>query len=83
MFISALDPVEVSHLVNRIEVLLKDKFKLMSFSIPFDDLSILDYFSKKYDIMNLEYNEIGATFKAGVSLEDAGRYAQYEVKSND
>lgn len=83
MFISALDPVEVSHLVNRIEVLLKDKFKMMNFSIPFDDLSILDYFSKKYDIMNLEYNEIGATFRAGVSLEDAGRYAQYEVKSND
>lgn len=77
IFISALEDHDVSRLLDRIELLLSDKFKTLRFKLPFEAMNILDHFMKKYEVIDLEYTEEGATFKATVNHEDAKRYEAY------
>lgn len=80
VFISALDKSDVASLLNKIEQMLNDHFVSANFEIPFDDLAILDGFMKQYEVIGLEYNDVGAVFKASVSKEDAARYERFIVK---
>lgn len=79
VFISALNPSDINHLLNKIESMLNKHFVKSQFMIPFEDLSILDHFMKNYDVQDLEYTDEGATFKAAVSHEDAARYERFIV----
>lgn len=77
IFISALENHDISRLLDRIELLLGDKFKTLTFELPFENMNVLDYFMKKYEVFELEYTEEGAVFKASVNHEDAQRYTQF------
>ncbi len=77
VFISALDKDDIKGLLNKIESMLGDHFVHSKFIIPFDDLSILDTFMRKYEVVGLEYNEEGAVFEASVSHEDASRFKRF------
>ena len=77
IFISALKKHDISRLLDRIEILLGDKFKTLTFELPFENMNVLDYFMKKYEVFELEYTEKGAVFKASVNHEDAQRYTQF------
>lgn len=77
IFISALKKHDISRLLDRIESLLGDKFKTLTFELPFENMNVLDYFMKKYEVFELEYTEEGAVFKASVNHEDAQRYTQF------
>ena len=77
IFISALKKHDISRLLDRIEILLGDKFKTLTFELPFENMNVLDYFMKKYEVFELEYTEEGAVFKASVNHEDAQRYTQF------
>ncbi len=77
IFISALKNHDISRLLDRIEILLGDKFKTLTFELPFENMNVLDYFMKKYEVFELEYTEEGAVFKASVNHEDAQRYTQF------
>lgn len=77
IFISAQESHDIKRLLDRIELLLEDKFKTLSFALPFENMNVLDYFMKKYEVVGLEYTEEGARFKATVSHEDADRYKEF------
>lgn len=80
IFISALEDHDVGRLLDRIEILLSDRFKTLHFKLPFNNMNVLDYFMKKYEVMALEYTEEGAEFSATVSHEDASRYEEFVVE---
>lgn len=77
IFISALESHDIRRLLDRVELLLGDRFRTLKFKLPFANMNILDYFMKKYEVLNLEYTEEGAEFKATVNHEDADRYKEF------
>lgn len=75
--ISALKESDIRLLGRMIMEHLPHKYFSVQVNLPFDDLKLLDYFSKHYSLKNLEYTEFGASFEATVKESDWKRYQKY------
>lgn len=75
--ISAQNASDIRLLGKKIMEHLPHQYYSVQINLPFDDLKLLDYFSKHYSLKDLEYTESGASFEATVKESDWQRYQKY------
>ncbi len=77
IFISAKNDINIDKLMELIEKSLPQKFKNVRLKIPFDKQSLINYFMKNYNVINIEYLEDGTILDLVISHIDFEKYKDY------
>ncbi len=79
--ISALTGAGVDRLLEMIEDTVNSLTREMKFLFPFDNQSAVNTLYRRASVISVEYTDKGTEVVALVDTELAGKYAEYEVKS--
>ncbi|WP_353097677.1 GTPase HflX [Tissierella praeacuta] len=79
LFISAKNGENIDKLLENIENLLPQQYRLVTIKIPYHKQSIVNYFCDNYQINNLEYLEDGTVLKLTINQLDLEKYKEYII----
>ncbi|WP_376778019.1 GTPase HflX [Tissierella praeacuta] len=79
LFISAKNGENIDRLLESIEDLLPQQYKMVTIKIPYQKQNIVNYFCDNYQINSLEYLEDGTMLKLTINKVDLERYKEYII----
>jgi len=79
LFISAKNGENIERLLESIEDLLPQQYRMVTIKIPYQKQNIVNYFCDNYQVNNLEYLEDGTMLKLTINKVDLERYKEYII----
>jgi len=81
IFISAENGDNINNLLEDIENLLPQQYKVVTLKIPYDRQNIVSYFMQNYQVDNMEYIEDGTLLSLTINHIDLQKYEEFIINN--